>query len=256
MVVFLFFSLVEVLILVVIWFQPAQEDRREDHDPENKDFEIQEGEEQVDCASPEGKKENTKAKANKESRSAQKTARRTRNSMYCKVSLLDDTIFECSMDVSVCMCVLRPSPALKQIFFVVSSMGKVGSFVAFLLLTVVVLSVSHGAQESFKRDSHGEDLIVTTYLCAHSLNILRFFLLAKIFLYQPPVNEAIKESFADHQTGLDGLVFLSSSFVFFMCWPSCHNWSFEIGKCYCFRRSEWLGRVILQSFLGNHLKRL
>nr|XP_056701733.1 protein 4.1 [Euleptes europaea] len=95
--------------------QPAQEDRREDQDqdpdqdpdqdqdqdpdqdPENRDLEIKEGEEQVECCNTEEKKEN-KAKPDKEVKGAQKTPRRPRNSMHCKVSLLDDTIFECSVD--------------------------------------------------------------------------------------------------------------------------------------------------------------
>ncbi|XP_048357586.1 protein 4.1-like [Sphaerodactylus townsendi] len=90
--------------------QPAQEDRREDQDqdqdqdpdqdPENRELEIKEGEEQAECCNTEEKKEN-KAKSDKEIKGAQKTARRPRNSMHCKVSLLDDTIFECSVDVSV-----------------------------------------------------------------------------------------------------------------------------------------------------------
>ncbi|XP_033013843.1 protein 4.1 isoform X9 [Lacerta agilis] len=78
--------------------QPAQEDRREDQDqdPENRDLEIkEEGEqgEQVD-----EKKENTKVKADKDLKASQKTARRPRNNMHCKIILLDDTIFECSLD--------------------------------------------------------------------------------------------------------------------------------------------------------------
>ncbi|XP_054854991.1 protein 4.1 isoform X2 [Eublepharis macularius] len=86
--------------------QPAQEDRREDQDqdqdpdqdPENRDLEIKEEEEQGECCDTEEKKEHTKAKPDKEIKGAQKTARRPRNSMHCKVSLLDDTSFECSVD--------------------------------------------------------------------------------------------------------------------------------------------------------------
>ncbi|XP_053122905.1 protein 4.1 isoform X30 [Hemicordylus capensis] len=80
--------------------QPAQEDRREDPDPdpECRDLEIKEGEEQVECSNTDERKENTRVKADKELKSAQKTARRPRNSMHCKVSLLDDTTFECSLD--------------------------------------------------------------------------------------------------------------------------------------------------------------
>ncbi|XP_066494642.1 protein 4.1 isoform X24 [Tiliqua scincoides] len=82
--------------------QPAQEDRREDQDPdrdlENRDLEITEGGEQVEHFHTDEKKENTKVKADKEIKGVQKTARRPRNSMHCKVTLLDDTIFECSLD--------------------------------------------------------------------------------------------------------------------------------------------------------------
>ncbi|XP_044290659.1 protein 4.1 isoform X25 [Varanus komodoensis] len=77
--------------------QPAQEDRREDQDPENRDTEIKEGE-QVECSNTDEKKEGTKVKADKELKGAQKTLRRSRNSMHCKITLLDDTIFECSVD--------------------------------------------------------------------------------------------------------------------------------------------------------------
>ncbi|XP_061452195.1 protein 4.1 isoform X20 [Rhineura floridana] len=81
--------------------QPAQEDRREDQDQdqdlENRDLEIKEGE-QVECSNTDEKKENIKAKADKDLKGSQKTARRPRNSMHCKITLLDDTIFECSLD--------------------------------------------------------------------------------------------------------------------------------------------------------------
>lgn len=91
---------------VVLWFQPAQEDRREDQDPdqdqdlENRDLEVKEGEEQVEHSHTDEKKENRKVKADKEITGVQKTARRPRNSMLCKVSLLDETTYECSVDVS------------------------------------------------------------------------------------------------------------------------------------------------------------
>ncbi|KAJ6663502.1 hypothetical protein lerEdw1_009581 [Lerista edwardsae] len=82
--------------------QPAQEDRREDQDPdqdiENQDLEIKEGGEQEEHFHTDEKRENTKVKADKEIKSVQKTSRRPRNSMHCKVSLLDDTTFECSLD--------------------------------------------------------------------------------------------------------------------------------------------------------------
>uniref|UniRef100_A0A8D0B6E0 Protein 4.1 n=1 Tax=Salvator merianae TaxID=96440 RepID=A0A8D0B6E0_SALMN len=76
--------------------QPAQEDRREDQDPEGRDFEIKE-EEQFESSNINEKKEN-KAKGEKELKGTQKTARRPRNSMHCKITLLDDTTFECSLD--------------------------------------------------------------------------------------------------------------------------------------------------------------
>ncbi|KAM6428049.1 protein 4.1 isoform 12-T13 [Liasis olivaceus] len=78
--------------------QPAQEDRREDQDPENRDLEIKKEREQAECSSTGGKKENIKGKVEKELKSAQKTVRRLRNSMHCKITLLDDAIFECSVD--------------------------------------------------------------------------------------------------------------------------------------------------------------
>ncbi|XP_063168061.1 protein 4.1 isoform X24 [Candoia aspera] len=80
--------------------QPAQEDRREDQDqdPENRDLGIKEEREQVECSNTGEKKENIKGKVEKELKSAQKTVRRLRNSMHCKITLLDDTIFECSVD--------------------------------------------------------------------------------------------------------------------------------------------------------------
>nr|XP_034975088.1 protein 4.1 isoform X7 [Zootoca vivipara] len=82
--------------------QPAQEDRREDQDqdqdqdPENRDLEIKEEGEQAEQVDE--KKENTKVKADKDLKGSQKTARRPRNNMHCKIILLDDTIFECSLD--------------------------------------------------------------------------------------------------------------------------------------------------------------
>ncbi|XP_042296104.1 protein 4.1 isoform X23 [Sceloporus undulatus] len=82
--------------------QPAQEDRREDQDqdpdPDNRDCEPKEEGEQVECSNTEEKKGNTKVKADREVKGAQKTIRRPRNSMHCKITLLDDTIFECSLD--------------------------------------------------------------------------------------------------------------------------------------------------------------
>nr|XP_016854285.1 PREDICTED: protein 4.1 isoform X11 [Anolis carolinensis] len=78
--------------------QPAQEDRREDQDTENRDFETKEEDEQVKCSNTEEKKGNTRVKADKEVKGVQKTTRRPRNSMHCKITLLDDTLFECSLD--------------------------------------------------------------------------------------------------------------------------------------------------------------
>nr|XP_060640623.1 protein 4.1 isoform X2 [Anolis sagrei ordinatus] len=78
--------------------QPAQEDRREDQDPENRDFETKEDDEQVKCSNTEEKKGNTRVKADKGVKGVQKTTRRPRNSMHCKITLLDDTLFECSLD--------------------------------------------------------------------------------------------------------------------------------------------------------------
>nr|XP_020655370.1 protein 4.1 isoform X9 [Pogona vitticeps] len=79
--------------------QPAQEDRREDQDPENRDLEAKEEEEQVEeCANTEEKKESSRAKTDKEVKGGQKAVKRPRNSMHCKITLLDDTIFECSVD--------------------------------------------------------------------------------------------------------------------------------------------------------------
>uniref|UniRef100_A0A8C0GU83 Protein 4.1 n=1 Tax=Chelonoidis abingdonii TaxID=106734 RepID=A0A8C0GU83_CHEAB len=64
--------------------QPAQEDRREDQDPEK-------------CSKAELKRENPETKADQELKATQKSVRRHRN-MYCKVSLLDDTVYECALD--------------------------------------------------------------------------------------------------------------------------------------------------------------
>uniref|UniRef100_A0A8C3FMX9 Protein 4.1 n=1 Tax=Chrysemys picta bellii TaxID=8478 RepID=A0A8C3FMX9_CHRPI len=77
---------------------PAQEDRREDQDPESRDLEIKEGDGvQEECSKAELKRENPETKADQELKATQKSVRRHRN-MYCKVSLLDDTIYECALD--------------------------------------------------------------------------------------------------------------------------------------------------------------
>ncbi|XP_029768538.1 protein 4.1 isoform X4 [Terrapene carolina triunguis] len=78
--------------------QPAQEDRREDQDPESRDLEIKEGDGvQEERSKAELKRENPETKADQELKATQKSVRRHRN-MYCKVSLLDDTIYECALD--------------------------------------------------------------------------------------------------------------------------------------------------------------
>ncbi|XP_068891930.1 protein 4.1 isoform X20 [Aphelocoma coerulescens] len=78
--------------------QPAQEERRDDQEPEGRDFEDrEEGEAKEEGAKPEPKPESPETKADKDLKPAQKAVKRHRN-MYCKVVLLDDTIFECSVD--------------------------------------------------------------------------------------------------------------------------------------------------------------
>ncbi|NXS97367.1 EPB41 protein, partial [Jacana jacana] len=78
--------------------QPAQEERREDQEPESRDLEGKEGEEgKEERAKPEPRQETLETKPDKDLKAAQKTIKRHRN-MYCKVILLDETIFECSVD--------------------------------------------------------------------------------------------------------------------------------------------------------------
>uniref|UniRef100_A0A8V0YUI3 Protein 4.1 n=1 Tax=Gallus gallus TaxID=9031 RepID=A0A8V0YUI3_CHICK len=78
--------------------QPAQEERREEQEPDSKDLEGKEGGEgKEESAEAELKPEAAEPKADKDPKAAQRSIRRHRN-MYCKVVLLDDTIFECSMD--------------------------------------------------------------------------------------------------------------------------------------------------------------
>ncbi|NXN61189.1 EPB41 protein, partial [Rynchops niger] len=78
--------------------QPAQEERREDQEPDSRDLEGKEGgEAKEESAKPEPKQETPETKADKDLKAAQKAIRRHRN-MYCKVVLLDDTIFECAVD--------------------------------------------------------------------------------------------------------------------------------------------------------------
>ncbi|NWS86031.1 EPB41 protein, partial [Toxostoma redivivum] len=78
--------------------QPAQEERRDDQEPEGRHLkDREEGEAKEEGAKPELKPESLETKADKDLKAAQKTVKRHRN-MYCKVILLDDTIFECSVD--------------------------------------------------------------------------------------------------------------------------------------------------------------
>ncbi|NXA92423.1 EPB41 protein, partial [Melanocharis versteri] len=78
--------------------QPAQEERRDDQEPEGRDLEYrEEGEAKEEGAKLEPKPESLETKADKGLKAAQKAVKRHRN-MYCKVVLLDDTIFECSVD--------------------------------------------------------------------------------------------------------------------------------------------------------------
>ncbi|XP_071432649.1 protein 4.1 isoform X22 [Pithys albifrons albifrons] len=78
--------------------QPAQEERRDEQEPEGRDPEDkEEGEAKEEGAKAEPKPETPEAKADKDLKAAQKGVKRHRN-MYCKVVLLDDTIFECAVD--------------------------------------------------------------------------------------------------------------------------------------------------------------
>ncbi|NXT27677.1 EPB41 protein, partial [Syrrhaptes paradoxus] len=78
--------------------QPAQEERRDDQEPGGRDLGDKEGGEAKDeCAKPDPKQETPETKAEKDLKAAQKSVKRNRN-MYCKVVLLDDTIFECTVD--------------------------------------------------------------------------------------------------------------------------------------------------------------
>uniref|UniRef100_A0A8D1B7C2 Protein 4.1 n=1 Tax=Sus scrofa TaxID=9823 RepID=A0A8D1B7C2_PIG len=72
--------------------QPAQEEHRED-----LDFETKEGEGLEECSKTDVKEESPESKAERELKSSQKSIRRHRN-MHCKVSLLDDTVFECVVE--------------------------------------------------------------------------------------------------------------------------------------------------------------
>nr|KAF6443662.1 erythrocyte membrane protein band 4.1 [Molossus molossus] len=71
--------------------QPAQEERREDPDFETKEGGVEE------CSNIEVKEESPESKAERELKVSQKSIRRHRN-MHCKVSLLDDTVYECVVE--------------------------------------------------------------------------------------------------------------------------------------------------------------
>ncbi|NXJ56498.1 EPB41 protein, partial [Spizaetus tyrannus] len=78
--------------------QPAQEERRDDQEPDSRELGGKEGgEAKEECAKPEPKQETPETKAEQDLKTAQKGVKRHRN-MYCKVVLLDDAIFECSVD--------------------------------------------------------------------------------------------------------------------------------------------------------------
>lgn len=72
--------------------QPAQEEHRED-----PDFETKEGGGLEECSKIEVKEESPESKGERELKASQKSIRRHRN-MHCKVSLLDDTVYECVVE--------------------------------------------------------------------------------------------------------------------------------------------------------------
>ncbi|NWQ79556.1 EPB41 protein, partial [Columbina picui] len=77
--------------------QPAQEERRDEQEPESRELGDNDGGEAKESTKPEPKAEAAETKAEKDLKAAQRAVKRHRN-MYCKVVLLDDTIFECSVD--------------------------------------------------------------------------------------------------------------------------------------------------------------
>ncbi|XP_065553947.1 protein 4.1 [Lathamus discolor] len=78
--------------------QPAQEERRDDQDLDPRDLGGKEGREgKEESTKPEPRRETPEPKADKDLKAAQKAVKRHRN-MYCKVVLLDDTLFECAVD--------------------------------------------------------------------------------------------------------------------------------------------------------------
>lgn len=72
--------------------QPAQEEQRED-----PDFEAKEDGGVEECSKTEVKEESPESKAESEVKASHKSIRRHRN-MHCKVSLLDDTVYECVVE--------------------------------------------------------------------------------------------------------------------------------------------------------------
>ncbi|XP_045046677.2 protein 4.1 isoform X5 [Desmodus rotundus] len=72
--------------------QPAQEEHRED-----PDFETKEEGGVEECSKIEVKEESPESKAEREIKTSHKSIRRHRN-MHCKVSLLDDTVYECVVE--------------------------------------------------------------------------------------------------------------------------------------------------------------
>ncbi|XP_077821774.1 protein 4.1 isoform X42 [Macaca mulatta] len=87
--VFLFLKHVNIICIVK---SPAQEELRED-----PDFETKEGEGLEECSKIEVKEESPESKAEGELKASQKSIRKHRN-MHCKVSLLDDTVYECVVE--------------------------------------------------------------------------------------------------------------------------------------------------------------
>ncbi|XP_036913098.1 protein 4.1 isoform X11 [Sturnira hondurensis] len=72
--------------------QPAQEEQREDPDSETKEEGGVE-----EHSKTEVKEESPESKADRETKASHKSIRRHRN-MHCKVSLLDDTVYECVVE--------------------------------------------------------------------------------------------------------------------------------------------------------------
>ncbi|NXL95433.1 EPB41 protein, partial [Alectura lathami] len=79
--------------------QPAQEERREEQEPDSRDLEEgkEGGEGKEESIKAEPKPETAETRADKDLKATQRAVKRHRN-MHCKVVLLDDTIFECAVD--------------------------------------------------------------------------------------------------------------------------------------------------------------